>query len=516
MTTVQAPPFDKWEVLDAIGWDPHAGQLAIAEDTTRNRVVSAGRRFGKSDVGGHELVPEALYTATQAGALRDAAKRREFWIVGPEYSDAEKEFRVVYNELSKLEVPFDRPGTYNDPESGNLHISAWRGTFQVHGKSAKYPTSLVGEGLSGVIMAEAAKLKERVWTKFIRPTLADFRGWALFTSTPEGKNWFYEYWLKGQDPKNWEWSSYRMPAWLNPYVYREPTLDAHVKMCQELAKMSAFKGQNYWEIAQANSLKIDPEILSLMMSMTESSFNQEIGAGFEDFVGKVFKEWDEEVHVRDLEYNPAWETYAAVDYGFTNPNVWLLIQVGPWSEVHVLDEVYEHGLTANEFAALIKERGVCPDSLIAFYPDPSSPGDTRILENKLRKRARSNTGGDLNPRLNAIRQALKEAPLHVPRGHKDRRPQLWIDRKCKMTIHDMGEYRYPDKKDESSTKQQELPMKKDDHGPEALGRFFKGYFGVPEDVREARRTKKANYTRGGPKKEPPPPPNISGFMKPRV
>lgn len=491
------PTLDKWAVLDQIGWDPHSGQLAVAESTARNRVVSAGRRFGKSDIGGHELVPEALFTAGIANDLKMAGKRREFWIVGPEYSDSEKEFRVLWNELSKLDVPFDRPGTYNDPISGNMHISLWNGAFQVHGKSAKYPTSLVGEGLSGVILAEAAKLKERVWTKYIRPTLADFSGWSLMTSTPEGKNWFYDYWQRGQNPAETEWDSWRMPSWLNPYVYKSPTLTRDVKMLFELRKMTNYKNMTMKEIfMEHGGLRIDPEILSLMDDLTPEAFNQEIAADFTEFVGRVFKEFDEEIHVKPLSFNPAWETYAAVDYGFTNPNVWLLLQVGPWGEVNILEELYEPGLTAEEFADLIISRGLCPAGLRAFYPDPASPGDTRILEQKLRVRARSGTGGELRHRIDAIRGGLKESPLHVPRGHVDRRPKLLINQgHCPKTVYEFNEYRYPDMKDESSTKTQELPMKKDDHTPEALGRFWKGYFGTPQEVRSNRRVSKAKIRR---------------------
>lgn len=533
--TIDAPPMlNKWDILDGIGWDPHAGQLECSECTKRFRVVSAGRRFGKSDIGGHELVPEALYTATMADDLIDAGKRREFWIVGPEYSDSEKEFRVIWNELTKLEVPFDRPGSYNNPESGDLHISAWRGAFQVHGKSAKYPDSLVGEGLSGAILAEAAKLKQRIWPKFIRPTLSDFNGWALFTSTPEGKNWFYDMWTLGQDPRNREWWSTRQPSWRNPYVYTETgrkiangslpkgtgiplkewTSDKHVKMCQTMGTMKQFRGMNEFDIAEQMNLRIDSEILSLMVSTTQASFNQEIGAGFEDYVGKVFKEFDEEIHVKPLEFNPAWETYAAVDYGYNNPNVWLLLQVGPWSEVHVLDELYLYEYDPMEFADEVILREMCPTSLIAFYPDPSLPGNTRILQNRLHKRARTNTGGELEPRLNAIRKALKESPLHVPRGHEDRRPQLWIDPRCKKFIFEMNEYKYPEKKDKNnSTKAHDAPMKDNDHGPEALGRFFKGYFGVPEDIPGGRRSVKANMGRGTKtKKQYSPPAGIPAHM----
>lgn len=496
---------DKWALFDYIGYQPHTGQLKIAESSARYRVAGCGRRFGKSDVGGHELIPEALITKSLENELVERGQRREFWVVGPEYSDAEKEFRVLYNNLKRLDVPFDRPGTYNDPNSGNLHISLWNGTFQLHGKSAKYPDTLVGEGLHGVILAEAAKLKERVWSKYIRPTLADFNGWALLTSTPEGKNWFYDMYKYGQNPKMTEWESWRMPAWKNPYVYKTPTIDSHVKQLQEFMVTDGYTSLSPQEISQMHDLVIDDEVLSLIQSTTIEAFNQEIGADFTEFVGRVFKEFDEDIHVRDISRKPGWDLYAAVDYGFTNPNVWLLIQVGPFNEVEVIGEIYEEGLTANEFADLILARGLCPAGLRTFYPDPASPGDTRILENKLKVRASGGTGGELRHRIDAIRRALKETATHVPRFiegpdgtrsfHPDRRPQLLVDRGCLKTVHEFGEYRYPDKVEQSSVKSQELPMKKDDHTPEALGRFFAGHFGTPQQTAGRSRQRKAKYKR---------------------
>lgn len=50
----------------------------------------------------------------------------------------------------------------------------------------------------------------------------------------------------------------------------------------------------------------------------------------------------------------------------------------------------------------------------------------------------------------------------------------------------MLNYRYPERKEESSVPGQEKPMKKADHAPEALGRMFAGIWGDytrPEGVR---------------------------------
>lgn len=450
-------------VFNEINYQPHDLQLRFHRAQERMKVVAAGRRFGKSQMGGHELVPEAYRAYFCQEKLKEEGKRHEFWIIGPEYSDSEKEFRVLWNDLKRLKFPFDHPGTYNDPIGGNMHLSLWGGAFQVHAKSAKYPDSLVGEGLSGAILAEAAKLKPSVWSKYIRPTLADYRGWAFFTSTPEGRNWFYDLWRAGQDPSQKEWWSIRAPSWTNPFV---------------------FPGG-----------KDDPEIISMRdgPDMSREKFNQEVGADFTEFVGRVFKDFDEETHVTDITYSPKLETVAAADYGFTNPFVWLLIQIDTWGNVYVLDEVYQSGLTIDEAADEVARRGLCPPSVSKFYPDPASPGDTVALERRFRIRGQGGTGGEVKDRIELIRRALKRVPAHLPDSHPDKKPALFIDRKCERLINDMNVYRYPETKAEGRNAP-ELPLKKDDHGPEALGRFFAGYFGTKNIRRRSARVRTANLT----------------------
>jgi hypothetical protein len=477
-------------LYEKLGWVPHIGQQkVIAAGGVRNRVVAAGRRFGKSEVGGHKLIQEALNTRLVKQRLDELGKRREFWIVGPTMGDAEKEFRVCWNGLTKagLGEYFDRPGSYYNPSVGDLHLSMWGGRFQVHGKSAMQPETLVGEGLCGAILAEAAKLKPVVWTRFVRPTLADFGGWSLMTSTPEGRDpLFYESWARGQDPQFPDWWSMRAPSWMNPYVYPQGASDEGIAALRAALEAGETAGRQLFA-----RCGVDPEIGDLVVDLTEEGFNQEIAALFTEFVGRVFKGFDEEIHVGDFEYDRSWKTYAAVDYGFTNPSVWLLIQVDPHGElVRVVDEVYERGLTPNEFAAEIKARGLCPDGILGFYPDPASPGDTRILEEALRVKARGGTGGEIKWRVDAIRKALKVPKSHLPDGHPEKLPSLQINRRCTDTISDMLNYRYPSRKIHADGNTPENPEKKNDHAPEALGRFYAGHFGTPD--RQARRARVAS------------------------
>lgn len=462
--STSAPPRTKTvsmgRVFNRVLYDPHTGQRKIHTSGARHRVADAGRRFGKSTAGGRELTVMGIQAYHLQNYLREVGEQRRLWIVGPNYDDAEREFRVLYNDMKRLKIPMDRPGTYYTPgQQGGHTLSLWDGAFIVECRSADHPESLDGEGLNFVIMAEAAKMKRSVWSKFIRPALADKRGSSLWNSTPEGKNHFYEAWQKGQDPNNPAWASWRLPSWINDHV---------------------FPGGRQ-----------DPEILEMESDLSTEKFKQEVGAEFTEYVGRVFKDWDEEIHVRNLRFNPKWPLYGAVDYGFTNPNVWLALQVDEWDNVYILGEFYRSGLDANEFANELQRWPLAANAR-RFYPDPASPGDTRILEKALRIRATKSTGGELKHRLEYIRQWLKPVPLHVP--EEKRQPKLLVDRSCHNVIREFDAYRYPDDPSEEKKREnREEPMKKDDHTPEALGRFFRGYYGPPgSDVKSGARVRKAN------------------------
>jgi hypothetical protein len=169
----------------------------------------------------------------------------------------------------------------------------------------------------------------------------------------------------------------------------------------------------------------------------------------------------------------------AVDYGFTNPFVVLFIQVGPFGDIRVIREFRRTQLDTEEVCAdLMHEYPGLVRSVLTMYPDPAEPDDTRTMERKLRIEANKNTGGPLRIRLSLIRRALKDRNKHLPVGHPDREPTLMIDRThCPTLAWEMREgYRWPENKSEQRS-DSENPMDKDNHGIEALGRFFRGHFG---------------------------------------
>lgn len=444
----------------AVGYSPNKAQRRIHASGARFQVVAAGRRTGKSTAGGMELLPEVYRAYYQKDRLEELGIRHEYWIVGPQYTDAEKEFRAFYNACKRLKMPFDKPGTYYDARGGNLAVSLWGGRFLLQGQSAMHPENLVGEGLNGVIMAEAAKMKERIWQQFIRPTLADFRGWGKFNSTPEGRNWFYEYWRRGQNGDDTSWASFRFPSWAN----------------EKLFPLG----------------RLDPEIIQLAADLSEEMVSQEIEAKFGKYVGQVFKNWDEEWHVTSrCTYNPAWPVFLATDYGWTNPSVVLFIQIDPWDRVYVIDEYYQTHRSPEELAQDLLDgtQSTAHPSLCRvatkLFPDPADPAASHTLSEKLRVTVQGGTGGEQKTRLELIRKWLKDENDHLPHpapeemqnyDYYGRRPRLLVNPKCKHLIYEMDAYRYPKSKNEE-TNEKEKPMDKDDHAPEALGRFFAGHFG---------------------------------------
>jgi hypothetical protein len=477
--TAPAAPARKKKVSIAavnklVTYAPHQVQREVhhAQQMARFRVVCAGRRTGKSTLGGHELTHEAFRAKIHYNELSPKGKRMEYWIVGPNYTDAEKEFRVLYNDILKLGIDMDKPGTYYDANGGNMNLSLLGGRYLVKAKSAAHETSLVGESLTGIILAEAAKLKPVVWTKYLRPTLADYArdprpSWALMTSTPEGKNWFYDQYMRGisTDADNSSWYGKRMPSWANDIVFPEG--------------------------------RYDPEILDMSKDMSEEKFKQEIGAEFTEFVGRVFKRFNEEDNVKSIAYDPKLPTFIAEDSGYTNPSVALFLQVDAWGNVYVVGEYYQRHRTPEEFAAdVLADTKLGPMARAArlLYADPADPGTAATLANKWLVSSQSGTGGTIQERLDLIRRWLVPGPAHLEDGHADKKPKFFVDSGCVNLIREMNDYRYPESKSEL-TAASENPLKKDDHTPEALGRFFRGHFGKQFSERHRARQSKATMKR---------------------
>lgn len=430
------------------GYHPFPGQELVHYNPSRHRVLVNGRRWGKSLCGGKEAEASAWVKNFLGEPMRG-------WIIGPEYTDAEKEFRVIYDSFKRLGVDELSSKFVSNTENGNMHITTKWG-FDLQCRSARHPESLVGEGLDFVLLVEAGRHKRKMWGDYVRPALSDKRGWSFMSGVPEGaseNSLLYSMYQAGQNKNRKSWWSIRMPSWTNHIVFPG--------------------GRN------------DPEILEAEEDLTEDEFARQYGAAFVERVGRVMKEWDDDDHLADLEYNRKWPLYVAVDFGYTNDWVWLWIQVDENNNVYVIGEERFQLMDTEEIARQFVDHPLM-EKVLCIYGPPAEPDDNNVLKRVLSKTVRANTGGEIKTRNAMIRKALKLRPSHLPDGHPEKQPQIKVDRSCTALSWEMRSgYRWPENKSEQKS-DSETPVDKDNHGPEALGRFFKGHMEKFDDTRKSR------------------------------
>jgi len=83
--------------------------------------------------------------------------------------------------------------------------------------SADNPDNIRGFGFQGVVIDEAAAIPVSVWHYVLRPTIAQTLGWAVFVSTPKGRNWFYDLYTRGMDPNETDYASFTFPSKASPF-----------------------------------------------------------------------------------------------------------------------------------------------------------------------------------------------------------------------------------------------------------------------------------------------------------
>lgn len=238
----------------------HEGQLSVANDSHRFRVICAGRRWGKSVLS--QLIVLKWATASVG----------TYWIVSPTYRQGKQ---IHWRGLQQI-VPREWIAKKNEVE---LSITLKNGSV-IELKGAENPDALRGVKLRGLVIDEIASIRnwDWLWAEVLRPTLTDYEAPALFISTPKGFNHFYTIFESGQADngiyKSWKFTSYD-----NPYIP---------------------KG----------------EIDNAKAELTDDTFYQEYMADFRKFTGLAHKTWDREIHlIPTFEVPKDWQRARGFDYG---------------------------------------------------------------------------------------------------------------------------------------------------------------------------------------------------------
>ena len=208
-------------------------QQQVWEDSTRFKIVAAGRRTGKSRLAAWMLIVNALQ-----------ADRGHVFYVAPTQGQARD---IMWQTLLELAHP-----VVSNAHINNLQIKLVNGAT-ISLKGADRPETMRGVSLKFLVMDEYADMKPEVFEQILRPALADQKGAALFIGTPMGRNHFYDL-----------------------YKYAELEDD---------------ESYTAWHFTSYDNELLDPDEIDLAKkSMSSYAFRQEFMASFEARGSEMFKE----------------------------------------------------------------------------------------------------------------------------------------------------------------------------------------------------------------------------------
>lgn len=413
-------------------YNPHPSQQSVLLSKSRFKVLTCGRRWGKTTLAINELLYYALLD-----------EKTDYWYVAPTYSQAKTiAWRYLIEQYRQLPIELQLGKNESElwVEVGNK--------CRITLKGAENEDSLRGSKLGGLVIDEVASIKnfQYLWDEALRPALTDKIGWGLFISTPKGYNHFYDLFSK----EDKDYSAFHFTSYDNPHL--------------------------------------DPnEIDKARDELTEDAFAQEYLADFRKHTGLVFKDFDRNIHVVnsiDLPGNDAY--YRAMDFGAVNPTVCLYIRVDSDSNYWIYDEYYATEQTTRDNAYAIQAKH--PQTFFrATFGDPSgkqeridyasfglhiTPANKSVIDIVTGKMKDPNDQSWVTHRIDLIQQRLKINPV-------TRKPRIFINKTCVNTIREFEAYRWEELRDKSLNAK-DVPVKADDHTMDALGYFVTSYQKTPK------------------------------------
>ncbi len=170
-------------VLDDLLHQPHQ---EVFKDPSRFRVVCAGRRFGKSYLSVYILLEAAYKTPNGL-----------YYFISPTFSQSRS---IIWDVLKEKVIP-ELVAKINE---SRLEITLINGA-KIILKSSDRSSSMRGVSLNAVVMDEVSSFRDftDTWQKIIRPALSDKQGFALFISSPAGRDHLYDLYIAAKELEDW-------------------------------------------------------------------------------------------------------------------------------------------------------------------------------------------------------------------------------------------------------------------------------------------------------------------------
>ena len=346
----------------------------ILSHPARFKVITAGRRFGKSVLGLMFLLK---------GEMLPGENR---WYISPTYRQGKLTVWPILKSIIRNQPDWK----INETELSCTRLGA---TIAIKGSDAS--DSLRGAELSRVVLDEYAYQKAGVFEEVIYPMLTTTQGNALMIGTPDGfsNNNFYDYFLKGQG-KDDQWKSWQ---------YR--TIDGGFVDDKEL------------ELAKSN--------------LDERAYRQEFMASFETAANRAAWAFSRDEHIRHADELSAYQVIG-IDFNVDYMSAVLACIYGDGT-VHYVDEIRQQNSSTEMLCKEMKAKWIKAKEC---YPDPagsarsttSHRSDHQILKDYGYSVYARKGHPSHRDRLNALNRKLKDATGKV---------RMTVDPNCKYLIKDL-------------------------------------------------------------------------------
>lgn len=411
-------------------YKPHPKQLAAHQSEARFKVLNWGRQVGKS------------FFALQY-TLEEAMKRQgRYWIVLPTYRQAKE---IYWHQYVKTYIPKE---LIQKTDEQNLVVTLKYADVTLPDgtiieQDRNYPPSTIelkgsddadrlrGAKVNGFVFDEYAFHRPEAWEMVFEPMLLTTDGWAMFISTPNGYNHFWDMVLKGQKNKGWFYS--HASVYDNPYIK-------------------------------------NAEIERIKSERSENKFAQEYMAEFRKMEGVVYREWDRDIHVIPPEKVPKNGTYMmGIDFGYTNPTAVVFVVSDYDNNWYIYDEIYIKQRVINDIAEMIKEKTASKNFSVVAGDGAQAEHIANLNRLGIPVVAFTKKTDNIQGGIDLIREML--TPREQLQGKP--KPKLYVSANCENFINEIEQYCYPERADGTVNRnEKEQPIKENDHLMDAL-RYLK-------------------------------------------
>lgn len=395
------------ELILPNNWVPRPYQLEAwkkLESGVKRALLVWHRRAGKDDVCLH-------WAATQA-----MQRVGNYWHMLPQFAQARKSvWEAVNPHTGRRRIDEAFPDEICETKRGqDMFIRFKNGsTWQLVGSDSF--NALVGSPPIGVTASEWALANPAAWA-YLRPILRENGGWAVFITTPRGKNHVHRMFEAHKDDPDW-------------FCQRLSAMDTGALSMRDLDK-ERLEYQAEYGAEDGDALFAQEYLCDWDAAIVGSYF------------GKLVRDAEREGRVCSVPYDPQALVHTAWDLGLSDSTaIWFFQICG--QEIHVIDYLENSGQALAWYAGELKKKPYA-------YGEHILPHDAEAKELQT-NRSRTQTLRELELNVRVLKASGAERILVADGINAVRTilPRCWIDAtKCAKGLDALKAYRreYDEKK----------------------------------------------------------------------